>query len=87
MPLGGLLAATEAKLSAAGRLDSPEGQATLVLAARIQVSVVRADTGASVASMVKQFHASMAEALKGTAAEADPVDELRARRERKRAAH
>jgi hypothetical protein len=82
-PPDGLVAATEAKLAAAVRLDGPEGQAAMVLAARIEHG--EAETGASVASLVKQYHATMAEALKDGEA-ASPLDELRARRERRFAA-
>jgi hypothetical protein len=83
---GGLLAATEAKLATAGRLDGPEGQAALILAARVETSVFSAETGASVASLVRQLHATLAEALAGARAAADPVeDELRAARERRHA--
>jgi hypothetical protein len=83
---GGLLAATEAKLSAAGRLDGPEGQAALILAARISMSPFSAETGASVAALVRQLHATLAEALAGAKRTGDPVeDELRTARERRRA--
>lgn len=77
----GLIAATEAQLDAAGQLDSPAGQAALVLAARIENG--EAETGNAVAAMVRQLHATLAEALKDAPAAADPVDELRARREQK----
>jgi hypothetical protein len=83
---GGLLAATEAKLDAAGRLDGPEGQAALILAARIDLSPFSAETGASVAALVRQLHATLAVALAGAKAASDPVeDELRTARERRRA--
>lgn len=82
-PTGGLLAATAAKLVTAGRLDGPEGQAALILAARIEMSAVSAETGAGVASLVKQYHATMAEALKDAGKATSPLDELRSRRERK----
>jgi hypothetical protein len=81
-----LLAATAAKLAAAGRLDGPEGQAALILAARIGLSPFSAETGASVAALVRQLHATLAEALAGAKESGDPVeDELRAARERRRA--
>lgn len=83
---GGLLAATEAKLAAAGRLDGPEGQAALILAARIDLSPFGAETGASVAALVRQLHATLDVALAGAKEKSDPVeDELRAARERRRA--
>lgn len=82
--VSGLLASAEARLAAAGRLDGPEGQAAMILAARIEMSALGAETGSGVASLVRQFHASMAEALKDAdRGAADPVDELRTRRELK----
>ena len=84
--LGGLTAATEAKLAAAGRLDGPEGQAALILAARIDLSPFSAETGAGVAALVRQLHATLAEALAGAKTKHDPgEDELRKARERRRA--
>jgi hypothetical protein len=83
---GGLTAATAAKLDAAGRLDGPEGQAALILATRIDLSPFSAETGASVAALVRQLHATLAEALAGARKASDPVeDELRTARERRRA--
>jgi hypothetical protein len=83
---GGLTAATAAKLAGAGRLDGPEGQAALILAARIDLSPFSAETGASVAALVRQLHATLAEALAGAKRTSDPVeDELRTARERRRA--
>ena len=83
---GGLTAATTAKLDAAGRLDGPEGQAALILACRIDLSPFSAETGASVAALVRQLHATLAEALAGATKTGDPVeDELRTARERRRA--
>lgn len=78
------MAATEAKLAAAGRLDGPEGQAALILATRIEHA--EAETGSAVASLVRQLHETLAEALKDASGAASPLDELRARRERRFAA-
>jgi hypothetical protein len=81
-PAGGsVTAATVAKLEAAGRLDSPEGQTALALARRIDAGA--AETGSSLAALARQHLATLAEAVKNAAAKADPLDELRARRERK----
>jgi len=80
-PFSGIAVATAAKLEAAGRLDTPEGQAALMLAYRVDVGM--AETGSAIASLVRQFHATLAAALDGAQAEMDEVDELRARRERK----
>lgn len=78
---GGLSAATERELRDAGRFDTILGQQALALARRIESP---AETGASVASMSKEFRAVMAEALDGVNAAADPLDELRLRRDRRR---
>lgn len=74
--------AVRGELGAAGRLASPTGRAVLALARRIDGG--SRESGASLAALVKEFRASMAEALKGAEQAADPLDELRVRRERKR---
>jgi len=79
----GLVAAVERELVAADRVDSMLGQASLVLARRVSSAF---EAGASVASLTKQLRETMAAALKGAAVAADPLDELRARRDEKRAA-
>jgi hypothetical protein len=68
-----LLDAVRAELEAAGRLDSALGQVALLLATRI-CGVY--DTGSGTATM--------AAALRDAPAAADPVDELRRRRDPKR---
>ena len=83
-PVGvkGLLAATRAELDVAGRAGSHAGQAALLLAERIEFGE---NTGSAVAQMVRQLHDTMSRALADAAVDVDPVDELRARRERRRA--
>jgi hypothetical protein len=83
--LVGLTASTVTKLDTAGSLDGPEGQAALILAARIQATSVL-ETGTSLAALVREFRATLADATKDQAPAADPVDELLKRRERKRTA-
>ena len=78
----GVAAAAARELEAADRLDTVLGQAALVLARRIESPM---ETGASIASMTKQLRETLADALKGAAQAADPLDEIRARRESKRA--
>ena len=73
----GLGAVTARELEDAGRLDTVLGQAALVLARRIESPM---ETGASIASMTKQLRETLADALKGAAMAADPLDELRNRR-------
>ena len=76
-----LWTATLAELAEGGRVASASGQAALLLARRLDSQL--AETGSSVAAMVREHRAALADALKGAAAEANPLDELRARRERK----
>ena len=79
--LAGLGAVTARELEDAGRLDTVLGQAAMVLARRIESPM---ETGASIASMTKQLRETLTDALKGAAMAADPLDEIRARRESKR---
>lgn len=78
----GVVAAVTADLGAAGRTVSPAGQCALALAARIDAGV---DSGASMASMVRELRAALADALRDAAVSADPVDELKAKRDRRAA--
>jgi len=78
-----LTAAVRSELTAAARLDSMLGQAALALAGRIDSPH---ESGASVASLVKQLRETMVDALKGAEKAADVLDEIRARRDRKRSA-
>jgi hypothetical protein len=82
--VGSVAAATLLELQQAGRLHSPLGQAALALAHRLDVSHM--DTGGGVASLAKQLEATLAAATSDAEVEDDPIDELRAARERKRAA-
>jgi len=75
--------ATIRELEAAGRLASVAGQVTILLAGRIGG---RRESGAATAALAKHFFVTMDEALGGVAVAADPLDEIRARRDRKRAA-
>lgn len=75
---------TVATLTAAARLDTPLGQATLELARRLDSS--DRETGQGLSSLAKQFQSMLAAATAGAHVEADPIDELRAARDRKRRA-
>ena len=77
----GLTAAVRRELDDAGRVDSALGQAALELAYSVGAPM---NTGASVASLVKQLRETLADALKGAESAADALDELRARRDHKR---
>jgi len=71
------------ELDEVGRLGTVAGQVAVLLAQRI---AGRRETGAATAALAKQLHVTMTEALGGVAKAADPLDEIRARRDRKRAA-
>lgn len=79
-----LWTATLVELSAAGRQASASGQAALLLARRLDSRAV--ETGSAVAAMVREHRAALADALRDAKVAANPLDELRARREHKRAA-
>jgi hypothetical protein len=81
VPSGSLAAATQAELDRAGRLGSAVGQAALALARRIDAS--QGETGSALAALVREHRATLAEAVKDAEVAADPLDELRNRRERK----
>jgi hypothetical protein len=78
---GSTESATYTELEAAGRLDSALGQAALVLARRLDNPHM--ETGSGLAALARQHGATLAEAVKDAAVAADPLDELRERRERK----
>lgn len=82
-PVSGLIDAVTAELEAADRLNSVAGQHALELAKRI-VNAPGMNTG--VAALSKQLQAVLAEAVKGASQQVNPLDELRARRDRKRVA-
>lgn len=78
---GGLYESTLARLEEVGRLETVLGQQALFLAQRLESSLL--DSGSSLASLSKELRAVMDAALDGVAKAADPVDELRRRREAK----
>jgi len=73
------------ELAEAGTMQSlrgqVEGQLALELAFRIGSG---RESGAATAALVKELWVAMAAALAGVAPAADPLDEIRARRDRKR---
>ena len=81
MSSGSVEAAVVKQLAEVERVDTPMGQAALVLARRLDGGA--ADTGSAVAALVKQLEATLEAATAGAKAEDDPVDELRKRRDRK----
>ena len=73
--------ATAAELDAAGVAGTSVGLTALMLARRIQADV---DSGSSLANLARQLRETMTAALALAApAEADPLDELTARRDRR----
>jgi hypothetical protein len=83
-PVGSVTTATVAELERAGRLETAVGQTAIALARRIDSD--SAETGASMAALARQHLATLTEALRDAQTAADPLDELRSRRERKRGA-
>lgn len=80
---GALVAAVARELEAAGRMDCSAGQRALHLAGLLAAPT--ADSGSSKAALDKQLAAAMTQALDGVKRKADPLDELRERRERRNA--
>lgn len=75
------VALTRQALEQADRLYTPAGVNALLLAAKLDAG---GDTGSAMAALSKQHLAAIAEATKGVKVAADPLDELRARREARR---
>lgn len=75
----GTVAAVRAQLEAAGRAETYLGAAALALAERIDNSTAVM----GFAPLVKELRSTMDAALAGVKVAGDPVDELRARRDRK----
>ncbi len=77
----GVAESTRRKLDEMGRLDTPLGQATMVLARRLDSP--SGDTGAALAALAKQLAATLAAATADVRPAGDLLTELRARRDRK----
>jgi hypothetical protein len=67
----------------AGRLDTPLGQAAMLLSRRLDAAV--REPGMGMAALVREHRVTLEEALKGAQSAASPLNELMARRDRKRA--
>ena len=78
---GELVDATRRQLAAAGAVDTTLGQMALLLAARLESPL---ETGNSVASVSREFRTVMGWVTDQRVDGFDPVDELRARRDRRR---
>lgn len=73
-----LVSATRAELTAAGRLGSSLGQAAMLLARRLESEEV--ETGSSIAALVREHRAALAEATAGAVIVEDPLDQMAAAR-------
>ena len=80
---GELTEVTRLELQEAGRVDTSLGQAALLLARRLDST--SADTGSSLAALVREHRATLAEATRGLKVAGDLLDELKARRDRQHA--
>ena len=82
-PLSGLEQAVARELEQAGQLGSVTGLIAMELAYRVGSGH---ETSAAVSALVKELRATMTAALAGVDRAADPLDEIRVRRDRKRSA-
>ena len=78
----GVTSETKAALESLGKLNTPEGQAALVLAAKIDAGI---DPLSAINGAVKQLGDTLAGLRQQSTPVADPVDELRRQREKRRA--
>lgn len=78
---GGVEQAAIAELEAVGRLGTFQGQLVVALARRMDEQ--DRDTGSGVAAVSRELRAARDAALADVSVEADPIDELRRRRDRK----
>ena len=77
----GVAESTRRKLDEMGRLDTPLGQATMVLARRMDSP--DGESGSGLASVAKQLAVTLAAVTSDVRRPDDLLDELRARRDRK----
>jgi len=78
----GTLGAVITELNDAGRLNTSAGQAAVALASRIDAG---AESSSGLAALTREMRAAMAEATANVAQAGDALDELRAKREARRA--
>lgn len=75
-----VLSAVRAELEQIRKTSTAGGQVALALAARLDAGE---DPGSAMAAMAKELRATMVELTREAPAAADPVDELKRRRERR----
>lgn len=78
---GGMVGVTVAALEAGDRLNTPMGQATLLIA-RILDSGIQ-DTGSSIAALIRQYDASLTKALDGSSVVETPLERMKRQRQLK----
>ena len=76
--VGSLVAATTRELESADQIGSSLGQSCLLLARRLDSGSM--DTGSSVAALVREYRATLAEAIASGRVAADPLDQIAAQR-------
>jgi endogenous inhibitor of DNA gyrase (YacG/DUF329 family) len=81
---GPLETAARAELEAVGRAETLAGAQVLALARRLDAAGAD-ETGSSYAALSKELRAALVVAVAGAEQAADPIDELRKQRDRKRA--
>lgn len=72
--------AVREELEAIGKAGTPAGTVALTLATRLDAGE---DPGSAMAAMAKELRTTMAELARTAPAQADPVDELKKRRQRR----
>ncbi|WDZ87196.1 hypothetical protein [Micromonospora cathayae] len=81
-PRAGLVAVVDQELANAGRVSTAKGAIALRLAETLADG---GHTASGIAALAKELRATLDEALKGAEDAGDGIDELKARRERRRA--
>lgn len=76
---GPLFLATSRELEAVDQLASSLGQSCLLIARRLDEGLL--DTGGSIAALVREHRATLAEAVASGRVAADPLDQIAARRQ------
>jgi hypothetical protein len=84
LPMGKVETRVLAELTQVKQHETAQGEIALALARRLDRP--RGDTGAAIASVAKQLEASLRVASAGAVSEGDELDELRRRRDERRAA-
>lgn len=77
----GLMMVTLRALQDAGRLNTPMGQATMLIARLLDSGIQ--DTGSSIAALIRQYDASLTKALDGARTVESPLEKARRERERR----